>query len=95
MQDRDELTKLVQDASRFIMYHKGVIESCPVQTYASALLFSPTESLTRRLFQHEEPKGIAVRPAMSASWRACLQTLGSHSNIVTSVAFSHDSSKLA
>jgi WD40 repeat protein len=95
MQDASELTKLAQDASRFVMYHKGVIESYPLQTYASALLFSPTESVTRRLFQHEEPKGITVKPAMSNSWSACLQTLEGHSRTVTSVAFSHDSSKLA
>jgi WD40 repeat protein len=77
------------------MYHKGVIESYPLQTYASALLFSPTRSVTRRLFQHEEPKGITVKPAMSDGWSACLQTLEGHSDRVISVAFSHDSSKLA
>jgi WD40 repeat protein len=77
------------------MYHKGIVESYPLQTYASALLFSPTESVTRRLFQHEEPKGITINPAMSADWSACLQTLEGHSSAVRSVAFSHDSSKLA
>ncbi|KAH6625330.1 HET-R [Boeremia exigua] len=95
MQDASELTKLAQDASRLVMYHKGVIESYPLQTYASALLFSPTGSVTRRLFQHEEPKGVTVKPAMSDGWSACLQTLEGHSDGVTSVAFSHDSSKLA
>jgi WD40 repeat protein len=95
MQNSDELTKLVQDASRFVMYHKGVIESYPLQVYASALLFSPTESVTRRLFQHEEPKGISIKPVMSAGWSACLQTLEGHGDFVLSVAFSHDSAKLA
>ncbi|KAL1644350.1 hypothetical protein SLS61_008857, partial [Didymella pomorum] len=98
MQDASKLTKLAQlaqDASRFVMYHKGVIESYPLQTYVSALLFSPTESVTRRLFQHEEPKGVTVKPAMSDGWSACLQTLEGHSRYVSSVAFSHDSSKLA
>jgi WD40 repeat protein len=95
MQDVSELTKLVQDASRFVMYHKGVIESYPLQTYASALLFSPTDSVTRRLFQHEEPKGITIKPAIGDSWSACLQTLEGHSSEVMSVVFSHDLSKLA
>ncbi|KAF3049143.1 hypothetical protein E8E11_004726 [Didymella keratinophila] len=80
MQDGDELTKLVQDASRFVLYCKGVIESYPLQT---------------QLFQHEEPNGIAVRPAVSSGWSACLQTLEGHSKWVSSVAFSHNSSKLA
>ncbi|OAL42607.1 HET-domain-containing protein [Pyrenochaeta sp. DS3sAY3a] len=91
----DELQLHVQDAQRFIMYHKGVIESYPLQIYASALLFSPTKSLMRRFFQHEEPKGITIMPSMSDSWSACLQTLEGHSDWVRSVAFSHDSARLA
>jgi WD40 repeat protein len=77
------------------MYHKGAIERYPLQIYASALLFSPTESFIRRLFAQEEPKGITVKPAISGGWSACLQTLEGHSSQVRSVAFSHDSSKLA
>jgi WD40 repeat protein len=77
------------------MSHKQAIESYPLQTYASALLFSPTGSLIRQLFQHEEPVGITIRPAMSDSWSACLQTLEGHSDGVSSVAFSHDSAQLA
>ena len=77
------------------MYHKGPIESYPFQTYFSALLFSPTESAIRRLFRHDEPKSITVKPAMSSSWSACLQTLEGHSDYVSSVAFSHDSTRLA
>ena len=95
MRDQVQLTQLVQDARRFVMYHKGAIERYPLQTYASALLFSPTGSLIRRLFQHEEPKTITIWPAMSDGWSACLQTLEGHSSIVTSVAFSHDSAQLA
>jgi WD40 repeat protein len=77
------------------MYHKVAIESYPLQAYASALLFSPTGSVIRRLFQHEEPKGVTVKPVMSASWSACLQTLEGHSSAVNYVAFSYDSKKLA
>jgi WD40 repeat protein len=77
------------------MYHKGPIESYPFQIYFSALLFSPTESAIRRLFRHDKPKSITVKPAMSSSWGACLQTLEGHSSGVRSVAFSHDSTRLA
>jgi WD40 repeat protein len=86
---------LVHDAHRFIMYHKVAIESYPLQAYASALLFSPIESAVRRLLQHKKPKNIAIKPAMSKSWSACLQTFEGHSSAVRSVAFSHDSAKLA
>ncbi|KAH5722255.1 hypothetical protein HBI17_253400 [Parastagonospora nodorum] len=95
MHNYDRLAQLVQDARRFIMYHKGAIEGYPLQTYASALLFSPTGSLIRQLFQHEEPEAISIRPALSDGWSACLQTLEGHSDEVWSVAFSHDSTRLA
>ncbi|KAF2825268.1 hypothetical protein CC86DRAFT_394952 [Ophiobolus disseminans] len=89
------LVQLVYDAQRFVMSHKQAIESYPLQTYASALLFNPTGSLTRQLFPHEKPEGITIWPAMSDSWSACLQTLEGHSSTVRSVAFSHDSTWLA
>ncbi|KAJ4346491.1 uncharacterized protein N0V89_010420 [Didymosphaeria variabile] len=93
--DTSELHQLVQDACRFIMYHKGAIESAPLQAYMSALVFSPTGSLIRNLFGHEAPKGIVVQPSMTNDWSDCLQTLEGHSNDVRSVAFSHDATQLA
>ncbi|KAJ4305589.1 hypothetical protein N0V90_001120 [Kalmusia sp. IMI 367209] len=68
VQGTDELVKHVEDACRFVMYHSGVIESFPLQTYNSALLFSPTESIIRMRFQHEEPRGIIIKPAMNDGW---------------------------
>ena len=77
------------------MYYKRSIKSYPLQLYASALLFSLTDSVIRKHFRHEEPKGIIVKPAISSGWSACLQTLKGHSSVVTFVAFSGDSTKLA
>ncbi|KAL1641203.1 hypothetical protein SLS61_010182 [Didymella pomorum] len=78
---------------------KGVVSMAKlwslVQAYASALLFSPAGSLIRRLFQHEELRWITIKPAMGDNWSACLQTLEGHSGYVPSVAFSHDSTRLA
>ncbi|EMD86695.1 hypothetical protein COCHEDRAFT_1146497 [Bipolaris maydis C5] len=93
--DTDELNKIVYDARRFIMYHKEAIEKYPLQAYASALLFSPADSIIRKLFQHEKPRRVAVKPGTSNGWSACLQTLEGHGNDVTSIAFSHDSTWLA
>src|ERR1700722_8353792 len=89
------LIELVRDARRFILYHKWAIENSPLQTYASALVFSPARSLIRCLFKEEEPKLISIKPAMRDEWSACLQTLEGHSGWVSSVAFSHDSAQLA
>ena len=77
------------------MYHKQAIEISPLQAYASALIFSPTSSLIRRHFKKEEPKWITVKPTIGDKWSACLQTLEGHSESVDSVAFSHDSARLA
>ena len=57
------------------MYHKEAIQNYPLQTYASALLFSPSESVTRKSFCHEEPTSITVWPEMKDRWDACLQVL--------------------
>ncbi|KAL5379581.1 hypothetical protein PMIN06_011320 [Paraphaeosphaeria minitans] len=93
--DTRNLTRLAQDARRFILYHKTVIEKHPLQVYASALVFSPTDSLIRRSFEHEELTGLSVRPCMQRAWSACLQTLEGHISYVRSVNFSHDSTLLA
>jgi WD40 repeat protein len=89
------LNEFIKDAHRFIMYHKGALEASALQAYASAFLFSPTNSSIRRQFKHEEPEWITIKPAMSNNWSACLQTLEGHSSRVWSVAFSHDSTRLA
>ncbi|KAL2192296.1 NACHT domain-containing protein, partial [Corynascus similis CBS 632.67] len=85
----------VRDACRFSLYHKWGIESSPLQVYASALIFSPARSITRNQYRNEEPKWIIQKPAMADDWSSCLQTLEGHSDGVRSVAWSHDSTRLA
>src|SRR5439155_15206641 len=63
--------------------------------YVSALIFSPDRSLIRSCFKEEEPKWILIKPAIGDQWSDCLQTLEGHSDSVISVAFSHDSARLA
>lgn len=97
-QDKDELNALldrVQDASRFIQYHRIATESCPLQVYYSPLIFSPTQSLTRTCYQKETPNWFLNQPVVERSWSSCLQTLEGHSGSVNSIAWSHDGSLLA
>ena len=89
------MLELVRDARRFIMSHKQPIQISPLQVYASALIFSPAGSLIRRHFKKEEPEWITIKPPMRDEWSECLQTLEGHSSGVYSVAFSHDSARLA
>src|SRR2546421_709648 len=77
------------------MYHIQAIQNSPLQVYVSALIFSPDRSLIRSYFKEEEPKWISIKPAIGDQWSACLQTLKGQSSYVISVAFSHDSARLA
>ncbi|KAJ5714049.1 uncharacterized protein N7483_011230 [Penicillium malachiteum] len=84
-----------RDASRFIRYHKAGIESSPLQVYSSSLLFSPTKSFIREAFQKERPDWILNDPAVDENWSLCLQTLEGHSQLVNSIAWSSDGTRLA
>ncbi|KPA36057.1 nwd1 protein [Fusarium langsethiae] len=90
-----QLTELLQDARRFILSHKRAIEIAPLQVYASALVFSPTRTLIRELFEKEEPNWITLKPSVESDWNACMQTLEGHGSWVYSVAFSADGQRLA
>src|SRR5579862_4557056 len=86
---------MIQDANRFILYNRFIIEKSPLQVYASALVFCPTTSKIRILFQNERPRWISKNPLVNENWSSCLQTLEGHTASVTSVAFSHDGRRLA
>ncbi|KAF3903119.1 hypothetical protein ABW21_db0204964 [Orbilia brochopaga] len=88
-----ELLRLVRDAHRFILYSRNAIENTPLQAYTSALLFSPTCSLVRSLFQHELD-WITVKPLMEASWGDRIQTIENDGQWVNDIAFSHDDTRV-
>ncbi|KKP06489.1 hypothetical protein THAR02_01447 [Trichoderma harzianum] len=94
-QGQKELLNLVKDARQFILRHRQLIEVAPLQTYASALVFSPTNSLVRTSFTSDEPKWIEISPVVEDSWTACVQILQGHRDCVTSVVYSSDNKYLA
>ncbi len=77
------------------MSHKWAIESSPLQVYSSALMFSPSDSIVKREFQHEQPEWLTIKPDMSNGWGACMLTLEGHADGVTSVAFLHNFTQIA
>ncbi|KAL2890790.1 Vegetative incompatibility protein HET-E-1 [Ceratocystis lukuohia] len=89
------LQEIVKDAYRFLLSNAGVIEIAPLQVYKSALIFSPSNSLIKQIFSHEEPDWMKVKPRVEENWDACLQTLEGHGSSVDSVAFSNDGQLLA
>ncbi|KAL2885615.1 Vegetative incompatibility protein HET-E-1 [Ceratocystis lukuohia] len=90
-----DLQRIVKDAQLFLLSFGGVIEIAPLQVYVSALIFSPTNSLTRQIYSHEEPDWIDPKPRVEEDWVVCLRTLEGHSSAVNSVAFSNNGQRLA
>lgn len=90
-----DLLDRVLDASRFIRYYRHAIESSPLQVYSSGLVFSPTQSTTRTCYQKVKPDWILNSPVVDERWSLCLQALEGHSDLVTSISWSPDGSRLA
>ncbi|ODM23012.1 hypothetical protein SI65_00601 [Aspergillus cristatus] len=95
LSQESKLFELIGNVHRFILFNKGVIENAPLQVYYSALIFSPSGSLTRDLFRGEEPKWATAKSAIDSTWGACLQTLEGHSGAINSVVFSWDGTRIA
>src|SRR5437667_11354379 len=86
---------MVKDAKRFILNNRSIIEKAPLQTYITALIFSPRKSIIRAQFSTQFPAWIKSLPAVEEDWNPSLQTLEGHSSSVRSVAFSPDGKRLA
>ncbi|CAO1602454.1 hypothetical protein XANCAGTX0491_006064 [Xanthoria calcicola] len=84
---------LVEDARRFILHNRAGIEEAPLQTYASALVFSPSESLIRKCYMDQLPTWLTRVPAVEKKWSACFQTL--ETGFKPIIAFSPDGKYLA
>lgn len=77
------------------MSYKHMIQAAPLQVYASALVFSPSQSLTKRLFSHEQPKWMSSTARLEDEWDNSLQTLEGHGSFVRAVAISMDGQYVA
>ncbi|KAM3067045.1 hypothetical protein ACMFMG_011824 [Clarireedia jacksonii] len=84
------LYAFINDAKRFDLYSRSVIEQTPLQAYCSALVFAPEKSIVRTTFENCIPPWIQKKPIVEPYWNAILQTLEGHMGSVNSVAFSPD-----
>ncbi|RFU77684.1 hypothetical protein TARUN_4543 [Trichoderma arundinaceum] len=64
----------LEDANRFILYNRLTIEEAPLQTYVSALMFSPMKSLVRLHFE-KELSWVKTLPIVDEYWSPCIRTL--------------------
>jgi hypothetical protein len=87
----DEHT-FVNDAKRVVLASADVMEEHPLQTYCSALVFTPLNCPVREQFLHEIPSWITRLPEFEEDWSASVQTFegASNSNSYSMFAFSLD-----
>ena len=88
------LVALVKDIQQFTSLNKSLIKAFPLQTYISALIFSPIPSITHQIFKDSEPEWLIFKLTVKEEWGSYKQTLEGHSKFATSVAFSHDGQKI-
>ncbi|KAI1032369.1 hypothetical protein LB504_013206, partial [Fusarium proliferatum] len=96
LENQEDLSLLsfVEDALRFLQTYLSVVAEAPLQAY-SCLVFAPSKSVVRKTFEKAIPRWISLLPKVQESWDACLGILEGHSQDAISVAFSHDSKKVA
>ncbi|KAF5139372.1 Vegetative incompatibility protein HET-E-1 [Metarhizium anisopliae] len=90
-----QLAEFLQDADKFVFSHSPIIDRAPMQTYGSALAFSPTTSKVRNAQWQYRLPFIQTVAGIRSDWNALRQTLEGHGGPVTAVAFSPDGQMLA
>ncbi|KAK6500285.1 hypothetical protein TWF481_010630 [Arthrobotrys musiformis] len=85
------LWDLLYDIKRFVLRNRYMIDKAPLQTYISALIFAPEQSLVKKLF---DPRSyipwLRQLPQVEGNWDAVLQTLEGHEVEIASLEFYHD-----
>ncbi|KAJ4285991.1 hypothetical protein N0V88_008178 [Collariella sp. IMI 366227] len=80
---------------KFAFSYGSIIGRAPLQTYGSALVFSPTLSEIRKRYWKERLSFIEMTAGIRHHWNAYRQTLEGHGDSVNAVAFSPDGNTLA
>lgn len=70
----DGLSAFIDDAYRFFLANRTIIEKAPLQIYATALLFCPRKSIIRNTFSDHIPSWITRYPKVSDNWSRLLFT---------------------
>ncbi|OWT43263.1 Pfs, NACHT and WD domain protein [Pochonia chlamydosporia 170] len=93
--ENSQLTRFLEDVETFIWSYGSIIGRAPLQTYASALVFSPTTSLVRVTQWKLRLPFIKMMTELETHWDIHRKTVEGLSGSVESVAFSPDGKTLA
>ncbi|KAL8881944.1 MAG: hypothetical protein Q9198_000961 [Flavoplaca austrocitrina] len=91
------LRSIIEDARRFVLNSRSIIEKAPLQTYTSALVFSPSKSFVRRYYVDQLPSWLIRSPTVEDQWGNCVQILEHDDLHVTNlmITFSTDGNYIA
>lgn len=80
---------------RFLSRHRNTITYWPLQTYSSAILFTPDSSVLRTENIGKIPPWVLNMPTFEYNWASLTQTINVHLQRVRTVLFSPDGKYLA
>ncbi|CAH0037580.1 unnamed protein product [Clonostachys rhizophaga] len=89
----EKVSEFLHDANRFLLHSFTAISQTPLQLYASALLFAPTNSIVRNFFE-DDISWVKHKPTVEKDWSPCLQTMD-HQSWGSSVSVSRNGKLIA
>ncbi|KKZ66816.1 hypothetical protein EMCG_07505 [[Emmonsia] crescens] len=89
------LALFLNDARRFVLRNRQIIDTAPLQVYSSALVFAPEISIVKKQFKDHIPSWIRHQSGVLPDWGDTLQTLDSHTGYIEKILFSSDNKLLA
>ncbi|KAJ7751519.1 WD40-repeat-containing domain protein, partial [Mycena maculata] len=87
--------ELLHDCGRFTRAFFPIISTYALQTYHSALLFTPEDTRIRSIYREDIDLPAKIFHAVGKTWDPCMQILFGHSDGVQSVVFSPDGMHIA
>ncbi|KAJ5708392.1 hypothetical protein N7488_008193 [Penicillium malachiteum] len=82
--------EFIEDAERFALRNRAMMDIAPLQLYSSGLIFVPESCIVRNAFKSDIPEFITQLPSLESDWGPLLQTLDFQSRNVGGVQFSAD-----
>ncbi|KAF3314404.1 hypothetical protein TWF173_004746 [Orbilia oligospora] len=83
----EKVLAFLYDFRRFLLQNRYIIDRAPLQTYISAIIFAPEDSIVRKRFNLKAMiPWIRSFPEVQRKWGGLLQSLEGHKGVITSVA---------
>src|SRR5712671_3636388 len=88
------ISRFMADAVKFVAVFATPIAQSVPHIYLSAIVFAPKESITAETFHGKFMNTVSVKSGKTGNWPVIQNIFHGHSNVVNSVAFSPDGSRI-